>query len=63
MQYEENLIRHGLDVCYNVIMAHRTFETDKNGRLMIYPSLDGPKPKGIFNNLKILLKRLVNTGK
>jgi len=40
-------------------MAYRTFETDKDGKLNIYPSLYNPRHKGICKSLKILLKKLI----
>jgi hypothetical protein len=39
-------------------MAYRTFETDKDGKLTIYPSLYGPRKKGIFKSLKGLVRKL-----
>jgi hypothetical protein len=40
-------------------MAYRTFETDKDGKLTIYPSLYGPRRKGICKSLKSLMKRIM----
>ncbi len=40
-------------------MAYRTFESDKDGKLTIYPSLYNPRHKGICKGLKKLLKKLI----
>ncbi len=42
-----------------MLVGNRTFETDKDGRLIIYPSLYAQRPKGICRNLMILLKSLI----
>ncbi len=37
-------------------MSYKTYESDNDGRLIIYPSLYPPKDKGIFNLLRKLIK-------
>lgn len=37
-------------------MPYKTFESDNDGRLFIYPALYPPRDRGIFNLLKKLIK-------
>jgi hypothetical protein len=39
-------------------MAYRTFETDKDGKLTIYPSLYDTKQQGICRSLRSLARKL-----
>ncbi len=48
----EKTASHGSEECS---VPYKTYESDKDGRLIVYPSLYPPKDKGIFN----LFKRLV----
>jgi hypothetical protein len=60
---------NGREMCS---MSYKTYESDKDGRLTIYPALYPPRDKGIFNLFKKLIKivshengkgRLVDRGK
>ncbi len=37
-------------------MSYKTYESDEDGRLIIYPALYPPREKGIFNLFKKLVK-------
>lgn len=41
-------------------MSYKTYESDENGRLIIFPSLYPPRDKGIFTLLRKLI-RLVSS--
>ncbi len=37
-------------------MSYKTYESDNDGRVIIYPALYPPRDKGIFNLIKKLMK-------
>jgi len=37
-------------------MSYKTYESDNDGRLIIYPALYPPRDRGIFNLFKKLIK-------
>ncbi len=37
-------------------MLYKTYESDEDGRLIIYPSLDPPKGRAVFTLIRKLLK-------
>ncbi len=41
-------------------MSYKTYESDENGRLIIYPALYPPKHKGMFNLFRKFI-RLVSS--
>jgi len=56
---EKTLILLSVFLCYNLLMGCRTYEADKEGRITIYPSLDGPTIRG-RGILRAMIKKLLN---
>ncbi len=57
----EKILIHLSDfVCYTFSMGYRTIEADKDGRVVVYPSLYGPRDggRGVCRILSGLFKRL-----
>ena len=43
-------------------MRYKTYETDKDGRIYVYPSLDGPGRKMPYI-IKIFIKKLIDVAR
>jgi hypothetical protein len=44
-------------------MAYRTIESDKDGRVMVYPALYEPRSRGVCKFLRGLFKRLFSSNR
>jgi len=53
---DEKSASHGSEKCS---VPYRTYESDKDGRLIVYPALYPPKDKGIFNLFKNLVRLIL----
>ena len=55
---ESNLVLHSDFLCYDLFIGCKTYEADKDGRITVYPSLNGSSRK-IHGILKATIKKLI----